>query len=170
MISVYILTYNEEIDIADCIKSALLSDDVIVVDSFSTDRTIEIASQYPVKVVQHKFESHGRQRTWMLQELETKYEWVYILEADERMTPELFAECLEATKLAKCDRLLCSRKSYVHGEMDSLTALNIPVIKCVYFKREKFGFTIMVTQKEKCATEKQIFCKKPIPTTLLVKV
>ena len=98
MISIYILTYNEEIDIADCIESALLSDDVIVVDSFSTDRTIEIASEYPVQVIQHKFESHGRQRTWMLEEIKTKYEWVYILEADERMTPELFAECVEVSQ------------------------------------------------------------------------
>ncbi|NEO60808.1 MAG: glycosyltransferase family 2 protein [Moorea sp. SIO4G2] len=93
MFSIYILTYNEELDIAACIESALLSDDVIIVDSISSDRTVEIASQYPVRVVQHAFESHGRQRTWMLKEVPTKYEWVYILEADERMTPELFSEC-----------------------------------------------------------------------------
>ena len=96
MFSIYILTYNEEIDIAACIESALLSDDIIVVDSCSKDRTVEIASRYRVRVVQHSFESHGRQRTWMLQEIPTKYEWVYILEADERMTPQLFQECLEA--------------------------------------------------------------------------
>ncbi|AOX04294.1 glycosyltransferase [Moorena producens PAL-8-15-08-1] len=93
MFSIYILTYNEDLDIAACIESALLSDDVIIVDSISSDRTVEIASQYPVRVVQHAFESHGRQRTWMLKEVPTKYEWVYILEADERMTPELFSEC-----------------------------------------------------------------------------
>lgn len=98
MISIYILTHNEEIDIAACIESAMLSDDVIVVDSVSSDRTVEIASRYPVKVVQHPFESHGRQRTWMLRSVPAKYEWVYILEADERMTPELFQECLQATK------------------------------------------------------------------------
>ncbi len=96
MFSIYILTYNEEIDIAACIESAMLSDDIIVVDSLSRDRTVEIAEQYPVRVVSHRFESHGRQRTWMLQDVPTKYEWVYILEADERMTPELFQECLEA--------------------------------------------------------------------------
>ncbi|SKB11585.1 Glycosyl transferase family 2 [Planktothrix sp. PCC 11201] len=96
MFSIYILTANEEIDIADCIDSALLSDDIIVVDSFSQDRTVEIAQQYPVRVLQHRFESHGKQRTWMLQEIPTKHDWVYILEADERMTPELFAECLQA--------------------------------------------------------------------------
>ncbi|NJO41771.1 MAG: glycosyltransferase family 2 protein [Cyanobacteria bacterium CRU_2_1] len=96
MFSIYILTYNEEIDIAACIESALLSDDVIVVDSCSPDRTIEIASRYPVRIVEHPFESHGKQRTWMLESVLPKYEWVYILEADERMTPELFQECLAA--------------------------------------------------------------------------
>lgn len=101
MFSIYILTYNEEIDIAACIESALLSDDVVVVDSLSSDRTIEIAQRYPVKIVQHAFESHGRQRTWMLKEVPPKHEWVYILEADERMTPELFAECVEATKTSE---------------------------------------------------------------------
>lgn len=98
MLSIYILTYNEEIDIADCIESAMLSDDIMVVDSCSSDRTVEIASKYPVRVVEHPFESHGKQRTWMLENVTPKHEWVYILEADERMTPELFAECLEATK------------------------------------------------------------------------
>lgn len=98
MISIYILTYNEELDIAACIESAMLSDDIIVVDSCSSDRTVEIASRYPVRTVQHAFESHGRQRTWMLESIPPKYEWVYILEADERMTPELFAECVQATQ------------------------------------------------------------------------
>jgi glycosyltransferase involved in cell wall biosynthesis len=96
MFSIYILTYNEETEIAACIESALLSDDVIVVDSFSSDRTVEVAQRYPVRVVQHRFESHGQQRTWMLQSVPVKHEWVYILEADERMTPELFQECLTA--------------------------------------------------------------------------
>jgi glycosyltransferase involved in cell wall biosynthesis len=97
MISVYILTHNEELDIAACIESVLhLSDDIIVVDSCSSDRTMEIASHYPIRVIQHPFESHGKQRTWMLQNIETKYNWVYILEADERMTPALYRECLQA--------------------------------------------------------------------------
>jgi glycosyltransferase involved in cell wall biosynthesis len=95
MFSIYILTYNEELDIAACIESALLSDDVIVVDSCSSDRTVEIASQYPVRLEQHAFESHGKQRTWMLENIAPKYPWVYILEADERMTPALFQECLD---------------------------------------------------------------------------
>jgi glycosyltransferase involved in cell wall biosynthesis len=96
MFSIYILTHNEELDIAACIESALLSDDVIVIDSCSSDHTVEIASRYPVRVIQHAFESHGKQRTWMLESVPPKHGWVYILEADERMTPELFQECLQA--------------------------------------------------------------------------
>ncbi|HAC62465.1 MAG TPA: glycosyltransferase [Cyanothece sp. UBA12306] len=99
MISIYILTCNEEVDIADCIESVIdLSDDVIVVDSFSCDQTIKIASRYPIQIFQHKFESHGQQRTWMLKTIPTKHQWVYILEADERMTRELFAECVAASQ------------------------------------------------------------------------
>ncbi len=102
MISIYILTYNEELDIAACIESAMLSDDIIVVDSCSNDRTVEIASSYPTRVIEHPFESHGRQRTWMLESLPPKHEWVYILEADERMTPELFAECKTVIENTEC--------------------------------------------------------------------
>jgi glycosyltransferase involved in cell wall biosynthesis len=101
MFTIYILTHNEEIDIADCIESALLSDDVIVVDSCSSDRTVEIANRYPVRVVQHAFESHGKQRTWMLESIPPKHDWVYILEADERMTPALFQECLQVIQSDK---------------------------------------------------------------------
>jgi len=96
MFSIYILTHNEELDIAACIESALLSDDVIVIDSYSSDHTVTIAQRYPVRVVQHAFESHGKQRSWMLESVPPKHDWVYILEADERMTPALFQECCEA--------------------------------------------------------------------------
>jgi glycosyltransferase involved in cell wall biosynthesis len=100
MFSIFILTHNEELDIAACIESAMQAsdptqNDIIVVDSFSTDRTVEIAQRYPVRVVQHAFESHGKQRTWMIRNIATAYPWAYILEADERMTPALFDECLK---------------------------------------------------------------------------
>lgn len=101
MFSIFILTHNEEVEIAACIESALLSDDVIVVDSYSDDRTMSIARSYPIRAVQNKFESHGKQRTWMLRSISVKHDWVYILEADERMTPELFQECLDTIQTAE---------------------------------------------------------------------
>jgi glycosyltransferase involved in cell wall biosynthesis len=100
MFSIFILTHNEELDIAACIESAMQArdpalNDIIVIDSCSTDRTVEIAQRYPVRVIEHAFESHGQQRTWMIRNVATPYDWAYILEADERMTPELFAECCQ---------------------------------------------------------------------------
>ena len=119
MFSIFILTHNEELDIAACIESAALCDDVILVDSFSCDRTLEIAQQYPqVRIIQHTFESHGKQRTWMLQNVEAKYRWAYILEADERMTPELFAECTAAVAIWPARRLLRRRARHVHEPLD----------------------------------------------------
>ena len=107
MFSIFILTYNEEQDIAACIESALPCDDIIVVDSFSSDRTGAIVQalshHYPVRLVQHRFESHGKQRTWMLQSDLARYDWAYILEADERMTPELHRECREAVTAAQAN-------------------------------------------------------------------
>jgi glycosyltransferase involved in cell wall biosynthesis len=105
MFSIYILTHNEELDIAACIESAIVAAqdraaelDIIVIDSLSRDRTCEIAARYAekysVRVIKHAFESHGKQRTWMIREVPTQYAWAYILEADERFTPELFQECL----------------------------------------------------------------------------
>jgi hypothetical protein len=59
---------------------------------------LRLPAQYPVCTITHAFESHGQQRTWMLENVPTKYDWAYILECDERMTPELFQECLAACK------------------------------------------------------------------------
>lgn len=107
MFSIFILTYNEERDIAACIESALPCDDIIVVDSCSSDRTgaivKELSEHYPVRLVEHPFESHGKQRTWMLQSDLAQYEWAYILEADERMTSELHQECREAVTASQAE-------------------------------------------------------------------
>lgn len=139
MFSVFILTYNEEIDIASCIESALLCDDIILVDSFSTDKTIEIASNYPIKIYQHSFESHGKQRSWMLENIETKYDWVYLLEADERFTPELFNECLEAIKSEQYIGYYVAEKMMFLGKWIRYSA-QYPRHQMRLFKKGKVSF------------------------------
>jgi glycosyltransferase involved in cell wall biosynthesis len=140
MFSIYILTHNEEIDIAACIESALQSDDVVVVDSLSSDRTVEIASRYPVRVVQHRFESHGKQRTWMLQEVPVKHEWVYILEADERMTTELFQECLQTIEQAEHVGYYAAERVMFMGQWIRRST-QYPRYQLRLFQREKVWFT-----------------------------
>lgn len=150
MFSIYILTHNEELDIASCIESALLSDDVIVVDSFSTDRTVEIASRYPVRVLQHKFESHGLQRTWMLEAIPTKHEWVYILEADERMTPELFQECLDTIQNPKHIGYYVAERVMFLGQWIRYST-QYPRYQLRLFRKDKVWFTDYGhTEREVC--------------------
>jgi glycosyltransferase involved in cell wall biosynthesis len=162
MFSIYILTYNEEIDIAPCIESALRSDDVIVVDSFSTDRTIEIASSYPVRVCQHKFESHGKQRTWMLQEIPTLHEWVYILEADERMTDELFQECLQAIKSKEAIGYYVAERVMFMGKWIRHST-QYPRYQMRLFKKEKVWFTDYGHTEREVCHGKTSFLKETYP-------
>ena len=61
-LSVYILAYNEEAKISDTIKSVTWADEIVVIDSFSTDRTVEISKELGAKVVQVKFEGFGKLR------------------------------------------------------------------------------------------------------------
>jgi glycosyltransferase involved in cell wall biosynthesis len=92
-VSVLIPTYNEELHLAACLASvAELSDDVHVVDSFSTDSTGEIAKSFGARFVQHEFEGYALQKNWALDNLTFANEWVLILDADESLTPGLREE------------------------------------------------------------------------------
>ncbi|MDH3745073.1 MAG: glycosyltransferase family 2 protein [Acidobacteriota bacterium] len=89
-LSVIITTFNEEANIADCLESVLWADEILVVDSFSTDRTLELARPYPIKILQREYFGSAAQKNWSLDQV--RNEWVLILDADERVTPELAAE------------------------------------------------------------------------------
>jgi len=96
MISVVILTHNEETNIGRCLDSVSWSDDILVVDSFSEDRTIEISKRQGARVIQRAFEDFSSQRNFASEEGNLKYEWVLHLDADEIVTPELRADLSEA--------------------------------------------------------------------------
>jgi glycosyltransferase involved in cell wall biosynthesis len=83
-ISAYIIAYNEERNIGDAVKSVLWADEVVVVDSFSSDRTVEIAESLGARVVQIAFEGFGKLRTAAI--ASTRHEWVFSLDTDERCT------------------------------------------------------------------------------------
>ncbi len=89
MISVLILTKNEERDLPGCLDSVRWSDDVHVYDSFSTDRTVEIARQAGATVTERTFDNWSSHQNWGLANLKFRYPWVFYLDADERVTPEL---------------------------------------------------------------------------------
>jgi glycosyltransferase involved in cell wall biosynthesis len=90
--SVLIFTLNEELHLPLCLESLYWTDDITVVDSFSTDGTEAICRERGVKFVQHTFEGFGSQRQWALKTLPIAYDWVLILDADERVPIALARE------------------------------------------------------------------------------
>jgi len=163
MFSIFILTYNEEIDIANCIESALECDDIILVDSYSTDKTIEIASEYSsVQIVKNTFESHGKQRTWMLKNVETKHNWVYLLEADERFTPELFKECLEAIKSDEYIGYYVPEKMMFLGKWIRYSS-QYPRHQMRLFRKDKVYFTDFGHAEREVCLGQTSYLKNPYP-------
>ncbi len=92
-ISVIIPVLNEQANLPDCLASVAWADEVFVADSHSKDRTCEIAEQGGANVVQFDFQPGGpRKKNWALENLPFRNEWILLLDADERITPELREE------------------------------------------------------------------------------
>lgn len=86
-IAAVIVTLNEADHIAQCIESVLFCDEIIVVDSFSTDRTVEIATERGAHVVQRQWTTFGDQKQFAIEQIQS--DWALVIDADERVTPEL---------------------------------------------------------------------------------
>jgi glycosyltransferase involved in cell wall biosynthesis len=92
MISVLILTLNEQRDLPDCLASVSWSDDIHVFDSNSTDATVEIARAAGAYVLSRPFDDYATHRNAALTTVPFKHPWVFLLDADERPTPDLSRE------------------------------------------------------------------------------
>ncbi|HSM52024.1 MAG TPA: glycosyltransferase family 2 protein [Thermoanaerobaculia bacterium] len=87
-----VTTYNEEVNIAGCLESVGWADEVLLVDSYSTDRTLEIAAGFDVKVLQREYFGSAAQKNWSIDRV--SHDWVLIIDADERVPLPLAAEIL----------------------------------------------------------------------------
>lgn len=97
--SVVILTFNEELNIRYALESVALCDNVVVIDSFSTDRTEQICRQFDnVTFVQHPFENLARQRQFALDSGLVRHDWVLALDADEMLPEDLRSELIEIAR------------------------------------------------------------------------
>jgi glycosyltransferase involved in cell wall biosynthesis len=97
-VSILILTKNEEQDLPGCLESVKWSDDIHVFDSFSTDRTLEIAKDIGATINQRPFDDWATHQNWAVQNINFKNRWVFYIDADERVTDELRASILEAVQ------------------------------------------------------------------------
>ena len=92
-LTVLIPTFNEEDNIREVIACAQWADEIFVVDSFSTDATPRIAAEMGARVVQHEYVNSATQKNWAIPQ--ASHEWVMVLDADERITPQLRDEIIE---------------------------------------------------------------------------
>jgi glycosyltransferase involved in cell wall biosynthesis len=95
-VSVLILTLDEEVNLPGCLASVAWSDDIVVFDSFSSDRTVEIARAAGARVVQRAFDDYAAQRNAALTQVPYKHPWVLMVDADERWPREMYEEMKEA--------------------------------------------------------------------------
>src|SRR5574341_1360875 len=93
-VSILILTLNEEVNLPDCLQSVKWSDDIVVLDSFSSDQTVKTAEEMGARVVQRRFDNWAAHQNWALDQIPFKHSWVFYLDADERMTEDLKDELL----------------------------------------------------------------------------
>jgi glycosyltransferase involved in cell wall biosynthesis len=113
-ISAYILAYNEAAKIEAAVKSVLWADEIVVVDSFSTDDTATLAAALGARVVQVPFEGFGNLRNRAIEAC--SHEWIFSLDADERCTPAARDEILALLAGAPAhDAYLVPRRSYFMG-------------------------------------------------------
>jgi glycosyltransferase involved in cell wall biosynthesis len=119
-ITAIILTLNEEHNITDCLESIKnLCAEILIVDSGSTDKTIEITKRFTDKIFSHPFENYSKQRNWALENLPIKNEWIINLDADHRVTKELISELNRLFKSGvekDVNGFLISRKTIFMGK------------------------------------------------------
>lgn len=142
MISILILTLNEEANIGPCLDSVSWADDVVVFDSRSSDRTAEIATMRGARVVTRLFDNWSSHQNWAVSNIEFRHPWVFYLDADERMTPELAEEIRSIARNPDETRkgFYCGRVNYFMGRAISRCYPPVPILRffqpdCVRYER-----------------------------------
>ena len=115
LLSAVVLTLNEERHIGPCLDSLAWADELLVLDSFSDDRTVEIARSKGARVEQKRFANWAEQRTAAMALV--NYPWVFFVDADERSTPELASEVRQVIQTAACAGYWVPRRNYIFGHL-----------------------------------------------------
>ncbi|MCX7793370.1 MAG: glycosyltransferase family 2 protein [Thermodesulfovibrionales bacterium] len=109
-LSITIITLNEEKNIGDCLESVKWADEIIIIDSGSTDRTVEICKKYTDKVFYNPWPGMNEQKALAMEK--ARGSWILNIDADERVTPELKKEIIDAIKHPRYDGYRFPRKNY----------------------------------------------------------
>lgn len=142
MISIFILTLNEENNIEECLKSVAFSNDVVVLDSFSHDNTVDKAKALGASVYQRKFDNWAAHQNWAMENIQFKNDWVFYLDADERMTKQLEEEIMTIVQIQENEKkgYFVGRINYFMGKPITRCYPPVPIMrffqpKCIRYER-----------------------------------
>lgn len=142
MISTLVLTKNEEKDLPDCLRSLQWCDDIHVLDSYSTDKTVEVARRYGAMVSFRAFDGYAAQNNYALKNLPFKYAWLLILDADERLPEPTYIALINIVKTCPgavaAVRLM--RRDYLFGtwlKRSAMSPFNIRLMRIGRMKLER---------------------------------
>jgi glycosyltransferase involved in cell wall biosynthesis len=114
-LTVIVPTFNEERNIVACLASVDWADEILVVDSFSTDKTLELARSRATRVLEHEYVNSATQKNWTIPQ--AAHDWVMILDADEQVSPELAGEIREILERGPSkDGYVIKRLNHFHGQ------------------------------------------------------
>ncbi|GAB4160002.1 MAG: glycosyltransferase family 2 protein [Planctomycetota bacterium] len=115
-LTIIVPTFNEEDCIRRCLESAKFADDLFVVDSFSTDKTLEIAREFTSHIVQHEYVNSATQKNWAIPQCKT--DWIMVLDADEWISEELRDEILSVLRKGSPHAgFMIKRETYFFGRL-----------------------------------------------------
>lgn len=138
-LSVLLPTYNEEHMIVDCLESVKWADEILVVDSYSTDRTVEIAHTYGARIIQHEYITSAKQKNWAIPQC--AHEWIFQIDSDERVEPSLREEIRSklSNPLPEVDGYVGPTKNHIFGKW--IKTMDIyPGYRLRLFRRDKGRF------------------------------
>ena len=139
MFSILILTCNEAGNLPACLDAIAWCDDIWVLDSGSSDRTVEIARERGCHILTRPFDNFGNQRNYALDHADFKHDWVFDLDADERFTPDLKAECDEMVRKDEKSAYYCSYKNIMWDKWLKHSTC-FPVYQMRFHKRGEIRF------------------------------
>jgi len=115
-ISVLLPTFNSAATVSDTLDSVKWADEILVVDSFSTDGTLDICHEYGARIIQHEYINSAKQKNWAAPQC--RHEWILQIDTDEVLSPELKEEIIAAVESAPptVEAFRLPRKNHVLGE------------------------------------------------------
>jgi len=153
-------TFNEEKNIKEAIENLSFADEILIIDSFSTDKTIEIAKQFKVKILQRKFDNFSSQKNYAISQAQNN--WILMLDADERLTTKAINEIVRTlNKKNIADAFWMHRQNYFLGKKISFSGWqNDKVIKL--FNRTKAKYNGKLVHEEIECSGKTAFLKSKL--------